>query len=182
VSSIFLNKNSFCETFNKCNNKNQKFAKNFVGSLDNFDSCSKVYFSWNAQPEKSNFKSYQIIDRKWFSIGNKRWRKGCQDHKRYQCGRNLFSKFKSNLISKLYAIKKMFTRLLSCLMDSFKCQFLFMSKKIIAKGQTNSKWFFQADVSSKNRTNKFDFTTLQRRLCRWREGGGPKRDKSVAIS
>ena len=25
------------------------------------------------------------------------------------------------------------------------------------KGQTNSKWFFQADVSSKNRTTKFDF-------------------------
>ena len=27
------------------------------------------------------------------------------------------------------------------------------------KGQTNSKLFFQADVSSKKRTNKFDFTT-----------------------
>jgi hypothetical protein len=28
------------------------------------------------------------------------------------------------------------------------------------KGQTNSKWFFQADVSSKKWTNKFDFTTM----------------------
>ena len=29
------------------------------------------------------------------------------------------------------------------------------------KGQTNSKWFFQADISSIKRTNKFDFTTCQ---------------------
>ena len=28
----------------------------------------------------------------------------------------------------------------------------------LLKGQTNSKWFFQADVSSKKQTNKFDFT------------------------
>ena len=28
-----------------------------------------------------------------------------------------------------------------------------------SKGQTKSKWFFQADVSSKTRTIKFDFTT-----------------------
>ena len=34
-------------------------------------------------------------------------------------------------------------------------------KKIdAAKGQTKSKWFFQADISSKNRTNEFDFTTM----------------------
>ena len=26
-----------------------------------------------------------------------------------------------------------------------------------AKGQTNSKWFFQVDVSSKKRAKKFDF-------------------------
>ena len=28
----------------------------------------------------------------------------------------------------------------------------------VDKGQTNSKWFFQADISSKKQTNKFDFT------------------------
>ena len=28
-------------------------------------------------------------------------------------------------------------------------------------GQTNSKLFFQADVSSKKRTNEFDFTTMR---------------------
>ena len=27
----------------------------------------------------------------------------------------------------------------------------------LSKGQKNSKWFFQADVSSKKRTNKFDY-------------------------
>ena len=30
-----------------------------------------------------------------------------------------------------------------------------------SKGQTNLKWFFQDDVSSKKRTNKFNFTTCQ---------------------
>ena len=30
-----------------------------------------------------------------------------------------------------------------------------------SKGQTNSKLFFHADVSSKKRTNKFDFTTCR---------------------
>ena len=30
-----------------------------------------------------------------------------------------------------------------------------------AKGRTNSKWFFQVDVSSKKRTNKFHFTTFR---------------------
>ena len=29
------------------------------------------------------------------------------------------------------------------------------------KGQTKSKWFFQADVSSKKQTNKFNFTTMR---------------------
>ena len=32
---------------------------------------------------------------------------------------------------------------------------------IPTKGQTNSKWFFQADVSPKKRTNKFVFTTCR---------------------
>ena len=30
---------------------------------------------------------------------------------------------------------------------------------ITAKGQTNPKWYFEADVSSKKWTNKFDITT-----------------------
>ena len=40
----------------------------------------------------------------------------------------------------------------------------------VGKGQTNSKWFFQADVSSKKRTNKFDFTTCFRSFFgrKWR--------------
>ena len=37
-----------------------------------------------------------------------------------------------------------------------------LAKKIKrTKGQTKSKWFFQADVSSKKRTNEFDFTTMR---------------------
>ena len=32
---------------------------------------------------------------------------------------------------------------------------------ICPKGQKNLKWFFQADVSSKKRNNKFDFTTCR---------------------
>ena len=31
----------------------------------------------------------------------------------------------------------------------------------LPKGQTNSKWFFQADVSSKKQTNEFNFTTTR---------------------
>ena len=38
----------------------------------------------------------------------------------------------------------------------------------LTKGQTNSK-FFQADVSSKKRTNKFDFTTCQLVFVRFLE-------------
>ena len=30
----------------------------------------------------------------------------------------------------------------------------------LLKGQTNSKWLFQAEVSSKKRTNEFNFTTM----------------------
>jgi hypothetical protein len=30
----------------------------------------------------------------------------------------------------------------------------------LSKGQTKTKQFFQANVSSKKRTNKFDFTTM----------------------
>ena len=37
------------------------------------------------------------------------------------------------------------------------------------KGQTNSNWFFQADVSSKKRTNKFNFTTRQLVFVRFLE-------------
>ena len=32
---------------------------------------------------------------------------------------------------------------------------------IVTKGQTTWKWFFQADVSSKKRTNEFNFTTMK---------------------
>ena len=44
-------------------------------------------------------------------------------------------------------------------------QILTLNPKILslgrpANGQTKSKRFFQADVSSKNRRNKFDFTTM----------------------
>ena len=37
------------------------------------------------------------------------------------------------------------------------------------KGQTNSKLFCQADVSSKKRTNKFDFTTCRLVFVRFLE-------------
>ena len=35
------------------------------------------------------------------------------------------------------------------------------TNSIYIKGQTNSKWFFQAKVSSKTRTNEFNFTTIK---------------------
>ena len=34
-------------------------------------------------------------------------------------------------------------------------------KEECIKGQTKSKWVFQADVSSKKQTNKFYFTTMK---------------------
>ena len=34
---------------------------------------------------------------------------------------------------------------------------VFLQYKVTFKGQTKSKWFFQADVSSKKQANKFDF-------------------------
>ena len=37
------------------------------------------------------------------------------------------------------------------------------------KGQTNSKYFFQADISSKKRTHKFDFTTFRLVFIRFLE-------------
>ena len=40
---------------------------------------------------------------------------------------------------------------------------------VIGKGQTNLKLFFQADVSSKKRTNKFDFTTCRLVFVRFLE-------------
>ena len=39
-------------------------------------------------------------------------------------------------------------------------KFIFYSNDA-AKGQTNSKLFFQANISSKKGTNKFDFTTCR---------------------
>ena len=44
------------------------------------------------------------------------------------------------------------------------------SISVYAKGQTNSKWFFEADVSSKKWTNKFDFRGHL--LCYVRTSGG----------
>ena len=38
-----------------------------------------------------------------------------------------------------------------------------------AKGQTKSKRFFQADVSSKKRTNEFNFTTMRLVFARFLE-------------
>ena len=40
------------------------------------------------------------------------------------------------------------------------------------KGQTNSKWFFQADIPSKKLTNKFNFTTCWRIF--WKKVKTPK--------
>ena len=45
-----------------------------------------------------------------------------------------------------------------------------------SNGQTNSKWFFQANISSKKRTNKFDFTTCQLvSFVLWKNVTTPKR-------
>ena len=41
---------------------------------------------------------------------------------------------------------------------------LYFCKVHLCKGQRNSKWFFQADVPSKKRMNKFYFTTCQLRF------------------
>ena len=42
----------------------------------------------------------------------------------------------------------------------FICEKLEEKTESSAKGQTKSKWFFQANVSTKKRTNEFDFTTM----------------------
>ena len=34
-------------------------------------------------------------------------------------------------------------------------------EKLPSKGQKKSKWFFQVDISSKERTNEFYFTTMK---------------------
>jgi hypothetical protein len=39
-----------------------------------------------------------------------------------------------------------------------------------AKGQTKSKWFFQANVSVKKRTNEFNFPTMRLIFVRFLEG------------
>ena len=38
--------------------------------------------------------------------------------------------------------------------------FYWISKVCVTKGQTKSKWFYQADISSKKLTNGFNFTTI----------------------
>ena len=40
---------------------------------------------------------------------------------------------------------------------------------LAVKDYTNSKWFFQADISSKKRTNKFNFTTFRLVFVRFLE-------------
>ena len=40
---------------------------------------------------------------------------------------------------------------------------------VATKGQKNSKWFFQADISSKTRMNKFDLTTCRLVFIRFLE-------------
>ena len=47
--------------------------------------------------------------------------------------------------------------------------FIYTSGPETPKGQTNSKWFFKADVSSKKRMNKFNFTTCQLVFVRFLE-------------
>ena len=55
---------------------------------------------------------------------------------------------------------------------------------IIIKGQTKSKWFFQADVSSKKQTNEFDFTTMKPQVdlfsfLFWKKLKAPKRHSKI---
>ena len=44
-----------------------------------------------------------------------------------------------------------------------------LPKFVDIKGQTKSKWFFQADVFSKERTKKFNFTTMRLAFARFLE-------------
>ena len=64
--------------------------------------------------------------------------------------------------------------------SKFKCSYLILilSRKnatvvVVSKGQTKSKWFFQADVSSKKWMNEFDFTNF--RSFFWKKLKTPKR-------
>ena len=41
------------------------------------------------------------------------------------------------------------------------CQLVLLKLSCVSEGQTNLKWFFQANLSSKKRTKKFDFTTCR---------------------
>ena len=57
---------------------------------------------------------------------------------------------------------------------------IFKNKLHISKGRKKSKWFFQADVSSKKRTNEFYFTTMKPQVdlfsfIFWRKLKTPKR-------
>ena len=77
-----------------------------------------------------------------------------------------------------------FTDVLHCtfqkLYTKLAGKFLFikywLSEIWFSKGQTKSKLFFQADVSSKKRTNEFNFTTIRLVfVCIWRKLKTPKR-------
>ena len=72
----------------------------------------------------------------------------------------LFLKLRA-LCSKLLSLDK---SLSSTFIQSFS-----YARCNLHKGQTNSKWFFQADVSSKKWTNKFDFTTCELVFVRFLE-------------
>ena len=63
--------------------------------------------------------------------------------------------------------------LIICYLSAYLLTFL---PNVLQKGQTKSKWFFQADVSSKKWTNKFDFTTCWLVLfVFWKKVKAPKR-------
>ena len=58
-----------------------------------------------------------------------------------------------------------------------------VSKKLNTKGRTNSKLFFQADVSSKKQTNKFDFTTCRLvSVCFLEESGDTKKTFRIDLT
>ena len=70
--------------------------------------------------------------------------------------------------------------------DNFSSStFILQWTKRPPKGQTKSKWFFQADVSSKKRTNKLYFTTMKPQVdlfpfVFWRKLKTPKRHFEIS--
>ena len=65
-------------------------------------------------------------------------------------------------------------------LQNYSASILTIYTRIGAKGQKNSKWIFQADVSSKKRMNEFYFTTMKPQVDLfsfffWRKLKTPKR-------